>query len=466
MLAIPGLATYVVPRLMPNHPSPHTPSAVIAPRTVTQEAVLPYGPNLRVTCHHLDNGLRILLLLDRSSPVVSYHTWFRVGSRHERDGKTGLAHLLEHLMFGAFDGLAAGEYDRRMEEAGAEINAATWLDWTYYYANAPSSQLDRIISLESKRMGSLQLHPTTFASELEVVTNERRMRVEDDIAGAVSEKLYEMAFENHAYRRPTIGWLKDIEGLTLEDCQDFYRTYYAPNNATVVVAGRFDAKRTLTKLAHAYGHLEPAQLPVEDTRPEPHQANLRATVMRKPTSTQKLAVAYHGPALGDVDHAPLALLSDVLFGGRASRAHQSIVQKAELANDVRGWVGPFQQPGLIELQATARTGRTAQELLEAIDAELAQVCTEPVAPEELDRAKARAELGLVRSMETSAGRAEQIAFYDTVLGNPVGAMDRLERLRRVTRSDLLRVARRYLARDTRSVIQVLPLNDSPEGVSA
>jgi zinc protease len=434
---------------------------------VFHERTLPYGPNLRVNSYRLDNGLRVLLLVDRSAPVVSYHTWFRVGSRYEKDGKTGLAHLLEHLMFGEFDELAAGDYDRMMEEAGAEINAATWVDWTYYYANAPSSQLDRVIALESRRMGNLRLLQETFDSELEVVTNERRMRVEDDIGGAVAERLYEIAFEKHAYRRPTIGWLDDITGLTIDDCRDFYRTFYAPNNATVVVAGRFDEKRTLRKLAEAYAYLERAELPVEESLPEPPQLQVRREVMHKPTSTQKLALAYHGPALGDVDHAPLSLLSDVLFGGRASRAHRSMVQEAELASDVRGWIGPFEQPGLIELQSTARTGHTTAELLEALDGELDRVRNAPVELEELERAKARAELGLVRSMETSSGRAEQIAFYDAVLDNPVGAFDRLERFRRTTRSDLLRVARRYLDPDRRTVIEVLPLagDAAPEGSS-
>ncbi|MFW5740267.1 MAG: M16 family metallopeptidase, partial [Myxococcota bacterium] len=435
-------------------------------RVVAHERSLPYGPNLRVNCHRLDNGLRVLLLMDRSAPVVSYHTWFRVGSRHEADGKTGLAHLLEHLMFGEFDDLQAGEYDRLMEEAGAEINAATWVDWTYYYANAPSSQLDRVISLESRRMGMLRLREESFASELEVVSNERRMRVEDDIGGAVAERLFELAFEKHAYRRPTIGWLEDIAGLTREDCQDFYRTFYAPNNATIVIAGRFDEQRTLQKLAEAYAYLEPAELPVEQVTPEPPQLEVRRDVMRKATSTQKLSLAYHGPALGDVDHAPLALLSDILFGGRASRAHQSMVQRQEVASDVRGWIGPFHHPGLIELQATARQGHTTGELLDALDAELERVREAPVAEAELERAKARAELGLVRSMETSAGRAEQIAFYDVVVGNPAGAFDRLDKLRATTRSDILRVARRYLDPDRRSIIEVLPLPSSAASTAA
>ena len=169
-----------------------------------------------------------------------------------------------------------------------------------------------------------------------------------------------------------------------------------------------------------------------------------------------------------MDHAPLALLSDILFGGRASRAHQSMVQKAEVASDVRGWIGPFHHPGLVELQATARNGHTTGELIDALDLELDRVRQDPVTMQELDRAKARAELGLVHSMETCAGRAEQIAFYDTVTGDPAGAFDRLNRLRRTTRSDVLRVARRYLDPDHRTLIEVLPLSSedaSREGIA-
>jgi zinc protease len=426
---------------------------------LAHERSIPYGPSLRVESYHLDNGLRLLTLVDRSAPVVSYHTWFRVGARHERDGKSGLAHLLEHLMFGALEDLPAGAFDRQMEEAGAETNAATWVDWTYYYANVPSSQLARVIDLESRRMGKLHLHPDAFRSEIDVVTNERKYRVEDDIGGAVSERLYELAFARHAYGRPTIGRQQDIEALTLDDCAWFYRTYYAPNNATIVIAGSFDEIKTLSLVARAYAYLARAEIPVEDSHPEPFQGEERRDILRKPTATHKIALGYHAPALGDVDHAPLALLCDVLFGGRASRVHQAMVRDAELATDVRGWVGPFREPGLLEIHAAARQGRTSPELLEALDEQLARVIAAPVEEHEVERAKARAELGLVRSMETSAGRAEQLAFYDTVLGDPVGALARLELLRRATRSDVLRVARRYLLPASRTVVAVHPLDE-------
>jgi len=185
----------------------------------------------------LGNGLRLLVLVDRSAPVMSYFTWFRVGSRHEKPGKTGLAHLFEHLMFNESEGLKAGEFDRKLEENGAESNAGTWLDWTYYYESLPKDRFGLAVKLESNRMAKLVLREPQIVSEKEVVANERRMRVDDDVEGTANEILYKTAFTKHPYHWPTIGWMADIEGFDTEDCVAFYKTYYAPNNATIVIAG-------------------------------------------------------------------------------------------------------------------------------------------------------------------------------------------------------------------------------------
>jgi zinc protease len=422
----------------------------------TYEGSLPFGSALEVARYRLANGLQVMLVEDRAAPVVAYHTWFRVGSRHERKGKTGLAHLLEHLMFNEFEGMKPGEFDRKLEEAGAENNAATWVDWTYYYENLPSNQLSLVIELEATRMGKLVMQQPQVASELEVVANERRYRVDDDVDGAVSETLYSTAFTTHGYGAPTIGWMPDIQGLTADDCRAFYRTYYAPNNALLVIVGDIDEGKTLLKLARAYGGLVPADVPVEDAHPEPPQTEERAVVLHKPTPTDKVTIGYHGPALGDFDHVALSLLNDILFGGRASRMHRALVQEAEVATDVRGWVASFQDPGLYEVGAVARPGHTAAELIEKLDEQLSKVCEEPVTEEELERTRARAELGLLRGLETCGGKAEQIAFFCTTLGAPDGAFTRLEQLRRVTRSDLLKAARRYLRKAARTVVTVHP----------
>jgi zinc protease len=418
--------------------------------------LVPFGASLVIERYRMHNGLAVLLCEDKSAPVVSVHTWFRVGSRHEHEGKTGLAHLFEHLMFNEIEGRGAGFFDRKLEEAGAESNASTWLDWTQYNIAIPKEQLGLVLELEAERMSKLVLREPQVTSEKEVVANERRYRVDDDVEGAVSELLWATAFTKHAYKWPTIGWMKDIEGFTTDDCEAFYRAYYAPNNAALIISGDFKTADVLRMVSQRYGVMPSSVLPLEDAQPEPPQTSERRVEVRKPTATEKVVVGYHAPALGDFDHPAISLLSEVLFGGRASRLHQRLVRELELASEVRGFVGPFHDPGLFEVYVAAREGHTAEELLTALDAELAKVMAEPVTEAEMSRASARFELGLLGGLETADGKASTIGFYEAVLGRPAAAFERLEMTRRLTQSDLLRAARRYLEPSRRSVILVRP----------
>ena len=423
---------------------------------VTHERTVPFGQALKVECFRLRNGLRILICEDHSAPVVAYHTWFRVGSRHERVGKTGLAHLFEHLMFNETEHMKPGVLDRKLEEAGAESNASTWLDWTHYNIALPREKLPVAVAVESERMQHLVLRDPQVASEKEVVANERRYRVDDDVEGSVSETLWATAFTMHAYRWPTIGWMDDIQNFNTDDCRTFYDTFYAPNNATLVVVGDIAERRVLELVSRAYGSIEPSTLPVEDVQPELPQGEERRKAIQKPTATEKLVVGYHAPAFGDFDHPALSLLSEVLFGGRASRVYRRLVHDEEAAVDVHAFVGPFRHPGLFEIYASAREGHSAASLLRAVDEELAKVREAAVSDEELDRAKARFELSLLSGLETVDGKASTIGFYDTVLGRPAGAFERLDATTDLTPTDLLHVARRYLRNESRTVIFVEP----------
>ena len=425
--------------------------------TFEGDSVFGFGDNAEtVSCFRLGNGLTVYLLVDTSAPVVSYFTWFNVGSRHEKLGKTGLAHLFEHLMFNESEGLAAGEFDRKLEENGAESNAATWVDWTYYYESLPADRFPLAVTLESQRMARLILREPQVVSEKEVVANERRYRVDDEIEGTMNELLYKTAFTVHPYHWPTIGWMEDIQGFTPEDCVDFYKTFYAPNNATVVVCGAVKEQDVLTRIRDAYGVIPSSTLPVEDTNPEPPQMEERTLHLTKPTASEKLMIGYHGPALGDGDHVVLTVLNEVLFGGRASRLYRKLVIEGEMATELRGWVSTFRDPGLYEMYAAARTGTTVEQILAALEAELEILKTEPVSEEELSRAKARLELSALQGMDTTSGKAEQIGFYATVLGDPNASFRRLEAYRRVTTGDLRRVARAYLVPRARTRIVVKP----------
>ena len=433
-------------------------------RAVHFEGLVPFGAG-SVARYRLENGLRVLLLVDKSAPVVSYHTWFGVGSRHERPGKTGLAHLFEHLMFNETESLKAGEFDRKLEESGAESNAATWLDWTFYHESLPADRFPLAVKLEADRMAHLVLRSPQVTSEKEVVANERRYRVDDDVEGTASELLYKTAFQKHPYHWPTIGWMDDIQGFTPEDCEAFYRTYYAPNNAIVVVVGDIREKDALTRIRDAYGPIPRATIPPEDYQPEPPQTEARTLEIEKPTASEKIFMGYHGPALGDADHAALTVLSEILFGGRASRVHRALVQGAELATDVRGWVSTFRDPGLFEMHVTARPGVAASDVLAALDRELDKVRADVVTEDELQRAKARLELGFLQGLETASGKAETIGFYETVLGDPAAAFRRLEEYRRVTASEIRAAARRVLRDEARTIVRVVPEREPKESAA-
>lgn len=415
-----------------------------------------FGPAITIHRFELDNGLTVLLEIDPSAPVVSLQTWMKVGSRCEKPGKTGISHLFEHLMFGETETTPHGAFDRKIEEAGGETNAGTFLDWTYYHQNLPKEALALGLALEAERLRMLVLREPQVASEKEVVANERRQRVDDDVDGFASEVLYREAFRQHAYGIPTIGSMEDILSFTPDDCTAFYRTYYAPNNATLVIVGDIEIEAALAAITEHFGKLVRSEIPVEDIHPEPPQTEERRVSFEKPTPTDKVSIGYKAPALGDHDHAPLVVLCEILFGGRSSRIHRKLVHEMEIASDVRGWVGTFRDPGLFDIGLVAREGTDADALLSAFDAEIEKVLAEPVTETEVERARAKLELSALQGLETVGGRAETIGFYETVLGSPQAYFDKVAAYRRVTRSDVLRAARRYLVKDARTIVIVRP----------
>ncbi len=426
---------------------------------ITTIATHAFGTTMRITRYRLDNGLGLLLLADDSAPVACYQTWFAVGSRHEQQGKTGIAHFLEHLMFNETENVPYGEFDRRLELLGADTNAATFLDWTYYTVSLPAEALPTIVELESDRMANLVLRDAQVDSEREVVANERRQSVDDDVDGAMTERLYSEAFRHHGYRWPTIGFMADIEGLTTADCQRQYETFYAPNNATLVVAGAVDEAQLLQLVQQHYGPLKPSVLPPDPGIVEPAQQAERRVTMGLPAASAKLAMGYRCPAMGEPDHPILVLLNEILFGGRASRVHRRLVQELEIASEAHGSIGHFRDPSLYDIYLTVRPGADAAGVLQALDEVLGEVVARPVSQAEVERAQARVELATLQGLETAAGKAEQIGFYDTVLGDPGALFGRLEAFRSANRASIHEVAKGYLQPRSRTVVELQPTEE-------
>jgi zinc protease len=415
-----------------------------------------FGDALTLRRFRLGNGLTVLTLVDRSAPTVSYHTWFRVGSRHERPGKTGLAHLFEHLMFNETRNHPPGEFDRLMEGAGAEANAATWTDWTYYYENAPRDALPLLIELEGDRMANLVLRVPQVSSEKEVVVNERKLRVDDDVEGKALELLYDNAFRRHPYRWPTIGWMDDIRGFTVQDCREFYRTHYAPSNATIVIAGDFDASRALSLVQKHYGGLSGTRR-VELPKPskEPPQRAERVFRLDAPTPTEKLLLGYRAPSFSHPDTAALVVANEVLFGGQSSRLHRLFCLDEEIALSVRGSISPFVDPGLFEMWIFLREGKKKADALALLDREIIRLGSKGPSAVELEKAISQLELSFLHSMETAGGKAEQVGFYETVTNDGAAVFERLAAYREVTVNDVRRAVAKYLRPSRRTRVEIL-----------
>lgn len=423
---------------------------------VTFERSIPFGAELSVRSYRLGNGLSVKTCLDRAAPVVSFMTWIDVGSRHEVVGKTGLAHLFEHLMFAGTKKNPAGTFDRIVEAAGAEANAATWVDWTQYYENLPAKELPLAIELESDRLAHLRLDAKIVATEKDVVANERRYRVDDDVDGTAGEVMYRHAFREHPYGHPTIGTMEDILGFTREDCVAFHEKFYVPNRITLVVVGDFDEEDVLSRIAKAYGAIPPGKKARVPNIVEPPQRRERRVVVRKPAASAKLGIGFRAPSMRDPRHGVLSVLNEILFGGRSSRIHRALVHDREIAIDVHGSVSPFRDPGLDEMWLTARPGVSADKLLTALDREIDRVVARGVTEAELERAKNRLELSFLQAMETASGKAEQIGFHQTVVGDIVNVHRSLEECRSVTIADAAKVARDVFVRNRRTVVLVEP----------
>jgi len=422
-----------------------------------------------VVRYRLDNGLEVIIWEDHTAPVFSYQTWFRVGSRHDPKGCSGISHLFEHLMFKATTTRAEGEYDRIMEARGGQTNAATWVDWTYYKAKLPRWELDLVIELEADRMEHLALSSDMLEREREVVVNERLMRVDNDPEGLLSERMYREAFRVHPYGVPTIGWMEDIRRISLADCMRFYRTHYAPNNATIVVVGDVATTSVLAGIEARYGHLQAQEVPAEHTPREPAQADERRLTLSLPLSSPRLVKAWKAPPSGTAEHAALEVLCEIIVGGDSSRLQRTLVEELELASDVSGWVSSWAHPGLFELSITLRPGLGPDDVarIEAIiDTSLEALLTSDTltlasGTAEFNKAKNGLEASFYRGLADVGARARALGHSRVTVGDWRDLWSEAARLAAVSPADVQRALAATLVGHPATVAVALPSGEPP-----
>ena len=405
----------------------------------------------------LDNGLRVLLLEDHRSPIAAVQLWYRVGSRDERPGATGLAHFLEHMMFKGTPTHGRGEFSRLVERSGGHDNAFTSQDATAYHVDVAADRVELVLRLEADRMRNLLLDPSEVASEREVVMEERRTRSEDDPDGALSEELSAVAFKAHPYRWPIIGWMEDIRRIDAGQLRAFYDVYYRPNNAVLVVVGDVDAPSLLERVRALFGPIPrgPEPPPVLAVEP-PQPGERRVTVHKAGARLPIVAIAYHVPNHRSPDAPALSLLSTILFEGRASRLYRTLVHDQQIALDAGGdYPYGARDPSLFWFSATPLPGHTPAELEQALLGEIERLKTEPIPDEELDRARNQVEAGFVWGQDSMHARASTIARFE-LMGSWRQLDQFVPEIRAVTAVDLQRAARTYFPAEQRNVGVLLP----------
>jgi zinc protease len=411
----------------------------------------------------LANGMKVIVWPVQNIPSVALYNWVRAGSRNEAPGITGLAHFFEHMMFNGTTRREPGEFDRMMEARGGANNAFTSDDVTVYQDWFPREALDLVFDLESDRICNLAFVPKVIESERGVVYSERRLRVEDNSQGLLSEQVQAAAFVAHPYHFPTIGWPSDIQSWRIEDLQKFFKTYYAPNNLTLVLAGDLVPERVFA-LARKYFEPIPRQAPPEPVRSrEPEQLGERTIVVRRKAQTPLLQYAYKAPAAADERAPAVSLLLAILVDGDASRLHRLLVEQKNVAIEVSGhWQEGF-DPGLFWLYLTLPEGADPQSVQAILDRELDNVVARGVTDLELTRAKNLVEAGFWKKLATIDGKAQLLGEYEVFHGDWLKMFDAPAQFERVTREQVQAVACEILDRSKRTVGVLVPVADDWPG---
>lgn len=405
----------------------------------------------------LDNGLKVLLLEDHRSPVITVQVWYRVGSRNERVGLSGISHYLEHMMFKGTPTYGPRVYSRLLEEQGASENAFTSQDATVYFVTIAANKIDLALDLEADRMRHLLLDPREADAERKVILEERRTRTEDDPVGALAEELHAIAFKAHPYRIPPIGFMGDVERITADDLRAWYDTYYRPNNAILVLAGDFKADDLLARVRARFGPVPRGPDPPRVAVMEPEQRGERRVWVKKEAQLPVIFVGYRAPNHASSDAHALEVLSTVLSAGRSSRLHRRLVYEQRLALDAGGdYTRLSLDPDLFTFHATALPGKTVEEVERALMEEVERLKTEPVADEELTRAKNQIESAFVFRQDSVYSRASTLARHELV-GSWRLADEYLPKIRAVNAEDLQRVARQYFVRDRQTTAILVPV---------
>jgi len=434
--------------------------AVLAAMLVpVQAAVRP--PKLQYQMTTLGNGLRVILSEDHSTPIVHVSVTYHVGSKNERPGRTGFAHLFEHMMFKGSKNVEPESHTSIIASVGGRSNAFTTEDETVFWQTLPAHYLPLALWLEADRMATLLIDDEAFRREREVVKEERRMRVENQPYGRLSEIIFEHAFTTHPYRHPTIGSMVDLEAASIADVREFHETYYVPANATVTIVGDFDVEQTLEMVNGYFGRVPKAKRPVpRDIPKEPEQTKERRAVVEEAWPLPAVVVAYHITYDGHPDAYPLHIAAKILSDGQSSRITTELVYKKRLALTAFGQANIIEDPNLFYAVAIVQPGQTPEAAERALITEFEKMAQQPVLEGELQRAKNQFARDYILSRESDEDKARHLSHAAVIHNDITTADGEFDIFMNVTRDDVQRVAKTYFTPNNRVVLHILPKGGS------
>jgi zinc protease len=404
----------------------------------------------------LKNGMKVVMAEDHTVPSICFSMAVRAGSRYERPCLTGISHLFEHMMFNGSKNYKPTEFDKILEAGGGYSNAETGRDFTFYYEEFSPELLDRVLDMEADRIHFLKIDSANIGQERGIVKEERRWAVDDNVQSKMFEDLYATAYVAHAYRNPIIGWMKDLDNITLQEAKDYFRMYYAPNNIAVIVVGAFDSKTFRPKMERLFGSVPRQSAPPRVNDPEPPQLGERREKLHKAAELPAVAIAYKTVGVSSPDYCPVDLLSTILSHGPSSRMYRRLVYELQLAADVACSIDSRIDPGVFTLYVQLQPDRSVEDAESEVYKMLAEIAGNGVSDEELHKAKNVAEMNTADELKTNAGIAARLARYEVVHGNYQKSFEMLPRYESVTVGDIQRVARKYFSERTRSVVVLVP----------
>jgi zinc protease len=418
-----------------------------------------FAQTMNVTEKTLPNGLKVLLKEEHKAPVVTFQIWYKVGSRNECLGKTGMSHLLEHMMFKGTTKFGPKTFSQTVQRNGGNDNAFTSHDYTAYFENFSADRIAISLELESDRMQNLLIDPKEFLSERDVVKEERRMRTEDDPTNSMLEQMMAAAFSAHPYQWPVIGWMADINNITRDDLYKYYRTYYAPNNATIVVVGDFDTKKMILQIGSAFGSIPRGPDAPKVGAVEPKHVGERRIVVKKQAELPAVFAGYNVPTLKQKDSYALEVLQGVLSSGNSSRLYRSLVYEKQLALYAGGdYDNVSADPNLFILYAGVMPGKTTEEIEKALYAEVDKLKTAFASDEEIQKAKNQIESSFIMGQDSIFYQAMLLGQFETVAEWRL-LESYVDNIRAVTKEDVMRVAKEYFTEDNRTVGILVPIKD-------